>query len=104
MKAYVLGNENCILGFSLVGIEGQIVRSPEELSAALNACLQDEAIGLLLISADVAVHLRERIDQLKVGSLRPLVVEIPGAHGETPYASLQELVQSAVGVSLGDKT
>ena len=101
MKAYVLGSENCVLGFSLVGIAGEIVSDARGLSEALQRCLDDEEIGMLLVSADVIdAPLRERIDALKVSSTQPLLVEVPGAKGETPYASLQDLVHSAVGVSL----
>jgi len=102
MRIYVLGNEDCVLGFSLAGVEGQAVRQPEGLRDALDRALADGTIGLLLISHDVADWERERVDLLKVTSLAPLVVEIPGAEdapGKAP--SLREFVQRAVGVRLG---
>lgn len=103
MKTYVIGNEDAILGFSLVGIQGHAVRNSAELEAALQACLADKAIGLLLITGDVAQFARERIDALRLSSLAPLVVEIPGGQGEAPGLSFREFVQRAVGVSLGDQ-
>lgn len=103
MKTYVIGNEDAILGFSLVGIQGRAVRDSAELEAALQACLADKAIGLLLITGDVAQFARERIDALRLSSLAPLVVEIPGSQGEAPGPSFREFVQRAVGVSLGDQ-
>jgi V/A-type H+-transporting ATPase subunit F len=98
---YVLGNENCVLGFGLMGVMGRTVRNRDELNRALEACLADEKIGILLISSDIAALARDRVDGLKVGSMSPLVVEIPGQGRGAGYPSLKDLVQRAVGVSLG---
>jgi len=100
MRIFVIGNENCVLGFSLVGIEGQIVRDAAELEEALHVRLADKTIGLLLITSDVASLLRERIDALKVKSLSPLVVEIPGEKASSAPLSLKELVQRSIGIRL----
>ena len=101
MRAFVLGNEDCVLGFSLVHVDGSYVRDRETLDRALDRVLADETIGMLLISADVAAWSQERIDGLKVKSLRPLVVEVPGEASHTTYPSLQAFVQRAVGIHLG---
>jgi V/A-type H+-transporting ATPase subunit F len=101
IRTYVIGSENCVLGFGLVGVDGRTVRERAELERALDACLADETIGILLISSDVAALARERVDELKVGRLSPLVVEVPGQRDEGAYPSLREFVQRAVGVKLG---
>jgi vacuolar-type H+-ATPase subunit F/Vma7 len=103
MRIVVIGNADCVLGFSLAGISGQIVHGADELALALKETLSDKGIGLLLVSSDVAVWARERIDRLKVTSIKPLVVEVPGETSETSYPSLQEFVQRSVGISLGGK-
>jgi len=101
MRTYVLGNENCVLGFSLVHVDGTCVRDKASFDRELNVALADESIGMLLISADVAAWSQERIDDLKVKSLRPLVVEVPGEQSHQTFPSLQEFVQRAVGIRLG---
>ncbi len=102
MRMWVIGNEDCVLGFSLVGVPGRAVRSAAELRVALEEALADPAIGLLLVTRDVAGWARERVDQLKVSSLTPLLVEIPGATpAEVTPTPLRDLVQRAVGVRLG---
>lgn len=101
MRTFVIGNEDCVLGFSLGNVGGQIVRTAEQLEQALDSCLADKTIGLLLVTADVACWRRARIDDLRVSSLTPLVVVIPGEQEETHYPSLQEFVQRAVGIRLG---
>jgi vacuolar-type H+-ATPase subunit F/Vma7 len=101
LRTYVLGGENCVLGFGLMGVDGRTVRDRGELEQALDACLADGTIGILLVSSDVAALARERVDGLKVGSLSPLVVEVPGQAEDVAYPSLREFVQRAVGVKLG---
>lgn len=100
MKAYVIGSENCVLGFALAGLEGVTVRSAAEVDAALDRYMADPEVALVLISADVATWAREKVDALKVNSLRPLLVEVPGEHTGTSYPPLREFVQRAVGVHL----
>jgi len=100
MRTYVIGNENCVLGFSLVGVDSQVVRDAAELKQALADCLADKALGLLLITSDVADLAREQVDALKVKSLTPLVVEIPGEGQGTTYPLLKDFVQQAVGIRL----
>jgi V/A-type H+-transporting ATPase subunit F len=101
MRVFVIGNEDCVLGFSLVSVDGEIVHDAGELREALDRCLADKTIGLLLVAADVAQWARPRIDALRVNSMVPLVVEIPGQNEYTTYHSLQDFVQQAVGIRLG---
>ncbi|MHB1356609.1 MAG: V-type ATP synthase subunit F [Anaerolineae bacterium] len=103
MKIVVIGNPDCVLGFSLAGISGHIVHNPDDLALALIETLSDKEIGLLLVSSDVALWARDRIDLLKVNSIKPLVVEVPGESKQTSYPSLKEFVQRSVGISLGGK-
>jgi len=97
----VISNESCVLGFGQTGVPGRVVHTAAEVEQALNDCLADPTIGIVLVSADVAALSRARVDRLKVNSIRPLVVEIPGPEGK-PMRSLRDFVQSAVGISLGN--
>lgn len=102
MKTFVIGNENAVLGFSLVGVDGRVVRNGSELEGALDRCLADKSIALVLVTSDVIVFARERVEMLQVSSVSPLVAEIPGEHGREMTAdSLKDFVQRAVGVRLG---
>ncbi len=44
MDIFVIGDENAILGFSLVGIEGQVVKSLDEAKKALDACFDAQRL------------------------------------------------------------
>lgn len=103
-RIFVIGSDDCVLGFSLVGVSGVAVQNQDELEGSLERALNDDSVALLLVSSDVAAWQRERIDALKVSSMHPLVVEIPGPTKEATAPSLREFVQRAVGVNLGGQS
>jgi vacuolar-type H+-ATPase subunit F/Vma7 len=101
MRAFVVGNDDCVLGFALVGVRGTVAGSGAEVDAALAACQADRSIGLVLISRDVADLSRDRVDQMKVGYQRPIVVEIPASAYDAGGVSLYDFVQRMIGIRLG---
>ena len=99
MKVLVVGNEEAVLGFSLVGVHGQAARTDAEANKALDEALKDTEVGIVLVTADVVRLIPARVSQLKMRSSGPLVVEIPGPEGQGPdEPSLREVIQRAVGV------
>jgi len=103
MRAVVIGNPDCVLGFALAGIAGRIARTREEAVTALDEALADPSIAMVLITTEAASWQRERVDDLKVTSVTPLVMEIPGQQAGQVFPSLLEMVQRTVGISLGEK-
>jgi V/A-type H+-transporting ATPase subunit F len=101
MKVFVIGNQQAVLGFSLVGVHGKAVTSASEASEALDEALSNAENGIVLITEDVAGLVQARMDQLKLRSTVPLVVEIPGPEGVAEgQPSLNEIVMRAIGVRL----
>ena len=101
MKVFVIGNQEAVLGFSLVGVHGKTVTSATEVNEALDEALSNAENGIVLITEDVAGMVQARMDQLKLRSTVPLVVEIPGPQGvATDQPSLNEVVMRAIGVRL----
>jgi V/A-type H+/Na+-transporting ATPase subunit F len=101
MKVFVIGNQEAVLGFSLVGVHGKAVSSESEVNAALDEALSNANNGIVLVTEDVAGLIQTRMEQLKLRSTVPLVVEIPGPKGvATDKPSLNEIVMKAIGVKL----
>jgi len=101
MKVFIIGNQEAVLGFSLVGVSGKAVASAPEVNEALDAALSNADNGIVLITDDVARLVQARMDQLKLRSTVPLVVEIPGPQGvAADQPSLNEIVLRAIGVKL----
>jgi len=101
MKLWVIGSQDAVWGFALAGVGGQIAATAEELNQALDAALEDEEVGIILVTEDVANLSRQRVEQAMVRSTVPLVVEIPGPEGPSPERpSLSEVIRRAIGVRI----
>ena len=99
MRKLVIGTVEAVLGFSLVGVHGKVAGSSEEVNQALDEAMRDPQVGIVLVTEDVAKLTPARMDQLRMRSTVPLVVEIPGPQGPSPdQLSLSEVVRRAVGV------
>jgi V/A-type H+-transporting ATPase subunit F len=101
MRILVIGHPEAVLGFSLVGVHGQAATSAEEVNQALDNALSSPAVGIILVTQDVAELIEPRMAQLKLRSAVPLVVEIPGPLGvQSDQPSLSEVVQRAIGIKI----
>ena len=101
MKILVVGSQEAVLGFSLVGVHGTAVSTASEADQALDVALATPDTGIILVTEDVAEMIEARMEQLKLRSTVPLVVEIPGPEGIRPdRPTLNEMVLRAIGVRL----
>jgi vacuolar-type H+-ATPase subunit F/Vma7 len=62
--------------------------------------LNRDDIELLLITEDLTAQMRDRVDELRLNRLHPVVVEIPGSKPGQPASSLRDIVQQVVGMRL----
>ncbi len=101
MKVLVVGNPEAVLGFSLVGVSGKAAATAAEANQILDEALEASDVGIILVTQDVAGLIAARMDELKLHSTVPLVVEIPGPAGVGPdQPSLSEVVLKAIGIKL----
>lgn len=101
MKVLVIGHPEAVLGFSLAGVNGQTVTTAEEADRALDTALTSREVGIILVTQDIARMLQARVEDLKLHSTIPLVVEIPSPAGVSPdEPSLSEVVLRAIGIRL----
>ncbi len=101
MKVRIIGNPEAVLGFSLAGVQGQAVATADEVNQALDEAMSDSEVGIILVTEDVARLILSRMDQLKLRSTIPLVVEIPGPEGMPEgQPSLGDIVFRAIGVKI----
>ena len=101
MKVLVIGHQDAVLGFSLAGVSGQAVSTAAEANQALDNALASRDVGIILVTQDVAGMLQSRVDDLKLHSTIPLVVESPSPAGVSPdQPSLGEVVLRAIGIKI----
>ena len=100
MKYFVIGDEDTVLGFSLVGVFGMQATTSEQAMQAWNKALEDPEVGIIVITDGVAALIRGLVDRYLFSESFPLVVEIPSAHSKEGPPDLRSLVNQAIGVSL----
>jgi len=101
LKFYVIGDEETVLGFRLAGIEGEVVRTPEDTKESLERAFQEEGRGIIVIPERVAASVRQQVDQYVYKTSFPLIIEIPDRLGPIEgRGSVRDLIRAAVGVHL----
>ena len=101
MKYFVIGDEDTVLGFGMVGVRGTAARSPEEASAAFDEALSAKDVGIVIITERVAELIRPQVDRYLFQEQFPLIVEIPDRQGPLEgKPSLRTMVNQAIGVSV----
>jgi len=101
LKYFVLGDEDTVLGFALAGIEGRVAATREEATAGLEAALEDDRTGIILITERTAEMIRARVNDYVFSRSFPLIVEIADRLGPVPgRPDLRQMVNRAIGVKL----
>lgn len=99
MEYFVIGDDDTVLGFSLVGVAGIVARNSDEASRAWTKALEDKSNAVIIITEDCANMIRSTVDRYLFSETFPLVVEIPGV-GNEKGRDLRALVNDAIGVSI----
>ena len=101
MKYAVIGDEDTILGFGIVGVTGYTVVDADEARQAFDKALAEKDIAIIIITEPVADMIRAEVDRYLFTERFPLVVEIPDRHGRQPgRPGIKDLVNAAIGIKL----
>lgn len=101
MKYSIIGDEDAVLGFEMVGVSGRTARNPDEAHQAFRAALADKEVGIVIITEPVADMIRPLVDRYLFTESFPLIVEIPDRKGRQPdRPGIGELVNAAIGIRL----
>ncbi len=101
MKYYIIGDEDAVLGFGMVGVKGRTVSNPSEAENAFRSALEDKETGIVIITERVAELIRPLIDKFLFSASLPLVVEIPDRVGPVSgRPNIREMVNTAIGIKL----
>ncbi len=101
MKYFIIGDEDAVLGFGMVGVQGRSARSPAEAQQAFQEALADPEVGVVIITERIAELIRQLVDDYVFTEEFPLIVEVPDRQGRiVGKASLREMVNRAIGIKL----
>ncbi len=102
MKFYLICDDpDTLTGFRLAGVEGEVVHDRDSAEKAMNNALLMEDVAVLLISENVADMDRQRVDEMRVDVLRPIISVIPGPDSKGGlHDSVKRLITETIGVKL----
>jgi len=103
MKIYLISdNVDTRTGMRLVGVDGAVVHTRDELKEQLDKVMIDKDIGIVLIMEKLSKQFPDIIKEIKLTRSLPLLVEIPDRHGTGRTKDfLTSYVREAIGVKLG---
>lgn len=101
MKLYTLSdNIDTAMGMRMAGIEGEVLHTAEEVTAALTRVMADPQIGIVLMTEKLIQTCPNIIYRYKLGQKSPLIVEIPDRHGA---GDVSQMIEKYVGEAIGVK-
>ncbi len=101
MRYHIIGDEDAVLGFGMVGVPGRSVVTAEQAEDALKAALADGEVGIIIITERIAELIRPTVDRYLFTARFPLIVEIPDRGGRMEgKLGIREMVNGAIGVRL----
>ena len=89
----MIGNEEFVLGFQLVGIRKTFVDTNDNIEEELEAAMRDDNIGIIILHNDTLADLNPDLKWRAMESLSPVVVAI----GDTDDHGLRDKVKRAIG-------
>lgn len=99
MRCFVIGDNDMIIGFRLVGIEGIEVTTVEEAKQALNKVYKQKDVGIILISQEFSTKISQEITKLRATKMTPLIVEILGRGGAIA-TKMSDLISKTLGIKI----
>ncbi|MDI6450326.1 V-type ATP synthase subunit F [Anaerobaca lacustris] len=101
MRYSIIGDEETVLGFAIVGVLGKVATNAEEALRAFQDIVADKETSIVIVTERVADMIRPTVDRYVFRESFPLVVEIPDRHGPMPNRpSVKEMVNTAIGLKL----
>jgi V/A-type H+-transporting ATPase subunit F len=101
MRFYLISdNADTLVGMRLAGIEGELVHDAQAVEDAVNRCLADEQVGIILITHRLCELCEDFITQTKRSYDKPLIVEIPDRHGSQGSDSITRYVRDTIGIKI----
>ena len=101
MKYYVIGDEDTVLGFGMVGVQGTVVNDKVSAEQAFQQALKEPDTGILIITEKIADYIRSTVEQYLFSERFPLILEIPDREGpKKGRIGIRETVNAAIGIKL----
>lgn len=101
MKMFLISdNVDTLTGMRLVGVDGVVVHTADEVKTAIDTAYNDNEIGILLITEKLGLEYSDMVNKAKLDHSTPILIEIPDRHGT---GRRKDFITSFVSESIGLK-
>ena len=101
MKFFLISDDHdTLVGMRLAGIDGVAALDKREVEEQLALVVDDESVGIVLITEKLAAMAKEQLDDIKLNRKRPLVLTVPDRNGMSGGTSITDYIREAIGVKL----
>ncbi len=76
-KIHILGDEDLIILFGLLGLEGTIINSEEQFTTEFNNLIKDPSIGMIMISMPLNNEMINFLINFKLNNKEPFIFILP---------------------------
>jgi V/A-type H+-transporting ATPase subunit F len=104
MKFFLISdNIDTLIGLRLSGVSGVVVHEREEILEQMRKVLDDEGIGVLLLTELISQKIPQELTRHKLSGKLPLIFVIPDRHGWRGDKNfITKYVEEAIGVKMND--
>ena len=96
---YVLGTEDTVIGFGLIGISGKVVRTARDAQRLLFEIAQKKVYKIIIINSKFIGEIGEFVENYRLNPENPVLVEIPDESGKAAaYESVKDLLKRSIGI------
>lgn len=94
-------NIDTLAGLRMVGVNGVVVHTQDEVQKAIEDASANPSVGLILISSKLFQDYSQMIFNYKLHRRKPLIVEMPDRHrGDNVADSIKQYIAEAVGIKI----
>jgi vacuolar-type H+-ATPase subunit F/Vma7 len=76
-KIYVLGDDDMVIMFGIIGVKGIIVNNREDLITTFEELITDNSVGMVIITLNITKEQIEYFYDFKLNNKRPFVFVTP---------------------------
>jgi len=101
MRYFIIGDEDAVIGFGMVGVQGRSAGNAQEAQDAFSYALEQKDVGIIIITERIAALIRTTVDKYLFTERFPLIVEIPDRTGHLKgRPGIRDMVNAAIGIKL----
>lgn len=100
MKLFIIGHEDTVLGFSLIGVEGFATDDATEALRKLEELMSEGDVGLILVTAGIARRMGPKLEEIEVDATLPVILRVPAPGEPLDRPSVRDMVRQTLGAGM----